>query len=417
MTTAQPSSKISDLGSFVHFAGKKRMRGPLTAVKHLKTSTEDESVTEARSPASRKLNTLLDHFEKTGYMRREPKLLQPASVFLDRSGENFRGRLYLTNDPSGAELCLRPEYTIPICLEYLAQLAPKTAAYSYGGSIFRAPENPSFKEGELIQAGIESFGRLDREAADAEILAVALESAKGTGAKNLKVRIGDASLVAAFLDELNLPSVWRRRVVTGHARGLSLKSIFEPISVINANVEQAGVRAALSRVDPADARRLVEDLLSIASIAAIGGRSAAEIAERFLDQATLTSGEGVPSEKRALLEAFFAIEDTPDKASNALRRLAAEANLNLSKTLDSFDTRNGFIAAHDLLIEEMTFSASFARQLDYYTGFVFEAGELDIKEPIIGGGRYDHLLQTLGATQDIPAVGAAIWVDRLGSAI
>lgn len=65
----------------------------------------------------------------------------------------------------------------------------------------------------------------------------------------------------------------------------------------------------------------------------------------------------------------------------------------------------------------MTFSASFARQLDYYTGFVFEAGELDIKEPIIGGGRYDRLLQTLGATQDIPAVGAAIWVDRLGSAI
>lgn len=93
--------------------------------------------------------------------------------------------------------------------------------------------------------------------------------------------------------------------MTGHARGLSLKSIFEPISVINANVEQAGVRAALSRVDPADARRLVEDLLSIASIAAIGGRSAAEIAERFLDQATLTSGEGVPSEKRALLEGFL----------------------------------------------------------------------------------------------------------------
>lgn len=393
------------------------MRGRITAAKHLETSIEDGSVTEARSPASRKLNTLLDHFERAGYGRREPKLLQPASVFLDRSGENFRGRLYLTNDPLGTELCLRPEYTIPICLEYLAQLAPKTAAYSYGGAIFRAPENSSLKGGEFIQAGIESFGRLDREAADAEILAVALESTKATGAKDLKVRIGDARLVAAFLDELNLPSVWRRRVVSGHARGLSLKSIFEPISVINANVEQAGVRAALSRVDPADARRLVEDLLSIASITAIGGRSAAEIADRFLDQTILTSGEGVPSEKRALLEAFFAIDDTPDKASIALRRLATEANLNLSKTLDSFDTRIGFIAAHQLIIEEMIFSASFARQLDYYTGFVFEAREPDIIEPIIGGGRYDRLLRTLGATQDIPAVGAAIWVDRLRSAI
>lgn len=416
MTTGSPASKISNPEPFVHLAGKKRMRGRITAAKHLQTSIEDRSVTEARSPASRKLNTLLDHFEKAGYGRREPKLLQPARVFLDRSGENFRGRLYLTNDPSGMELCLRPEYTIPICLEYLAQLAPKTAAYSYGGSIFRAPENASFKEGEFIQAGIESFGRLDREAADAEILAVALESAKATGAKNLKVRIGDASLVAAFLDELNLPSVWRRRVMAGHARGLSLKSIFEPVSVINPNVEQSGVRAALSRVDPADARQLVEDLLSIASITAIGGRSAAEIAERFLDQATLTSGEGLPSEKRTLLEAFFAIEDTPDEASNALRRLAREANLNLSEILDSFDTRTGFIAAHELIIEEMIFSTSFARQLDYYTGFLFEAHEPDIKEPIIGGGRYDHLLQTLGATQNVPAVGAAIWVDRLRSA-
>ncbi|MFM8858562.1 MAG: ATP phosphoribosyltransferase regulatory subunit [Methylocystis sp.] len=416
MTTDYPTSKISNPEPFVHLAGKNRMRGRITAAKHHQTSNEDKSVTEARSPASRKLNTLLDHFEKAGYGRREPKLLQPARVFLDRSGENFRGRLYLTNDPSGAELCLRPEYTIPICLEYLAQLAPKTAAYSYGGSIFRAPENASFKEGEFIQAGIESFGRLDREAADAEILAVALESAKATGAKNLKVRIGDASLVAAFLDELNLPSVWRRRVVAAHARGLSLKSIFEPVSVINPNVEQSGVRAALSRVDPADARQLVEDLLSIASITAIGGRSAAEIAERFLDQATLTSGEGVPSEKRTLLEAFFAIEDTPDKASNALRRLAREANLNLSEILDSFDTRTGFIAAHELIIEEMIFSTSFARQLDYYTGFLFEAHEPGIKEPIIGGGRYDRLLQTLGATQNIPAVGAAIWVDHLRSA-
>ena len=204
--------------------------------------------------------------------------------------------------------------------------------------------------------------------------------------------------------------------MAGHARGLSLKSIFEPVSVINPNVEQSGVRAALSRVDPADARQLVEDLLSIASITAIGGRSAAEIAERFLDQATLTSGEGLPSEKRTLLEAFFAIEDTPDEASNALRRLAREANLNLSEILDSFDTRTGFIAAHELIIEEMIFSTSFARQLDYYTGFLFEAHEPDIKEPIIGGGRYDHLLQTLGATQNVPAVGAAIWVDRLRSA-
>ena len=63
----------------------------------------------------------------------------------------------------------------------------------------------------------------------------------------------------------------------------------------------------------------------------------------------------------------------------------------------------------------MTFSARFVRRLDYYTGFVFEAHAPDTApdKPVIGGGRYDRLLGTLGAKKDIPAVGAAVWVERL----
>lgn len=360
------------------------------------------------------LAAILGHFEHEGFSRREPKLLQPAGVFLDRSGEDFRGRLYLTSDASGAEFCLRPEYTIPVCLDYLASgAAGKVAAYAYGGSIFRAPEHGAAGDGEFLQAGIESFGRDDREAADAEIMGAALEAAKAGGAGPLAVHIGDAGLVAAFLDRLDLPSVWRRRIEAGHARGQSPAEIFAPPQRNGAAADQRGVLAALTKVDPADARRLVEDLLSIAGITAVGGRSAAEIAERFLEQATLAEGAGVPAEKRALAEAFFAIEGAPDAASTALRRLADDANLDLGAALDSFDTRSGFIAARGLGLDDMVFSASFARHLDYYSGFVFEARHGAGGEPVIGGGRYDRLLKTLGAGADIPAVGAAIWIDRL----
>lgn len=176
------------------------------------------------------------------------------------------------------------------------------------------------------------------------------------------------------------------------------------------------MRAALTKADPADARRLVEDLLSIAGITAVGGRSAAEIAERFLDQATLAEGAGISPEKRALAEAFFVIEGAPDVASAALRSLAEDAGLDLTAALDRFDTRASFIAARGLDLDAMVFSASFARQLDYYSGFVFEARDAASSEPVIGGGRYDRLLRTLGATSDIPAVGAAIWIDRLARA-
>ncbi len=63
----------------------------------------------------------------------------------------------------------------------------------------------------------------------------------------------------------------------------------------------------------------------------------------------------------------------------------------------------------------MTFSAEFGRRLDYYTGFVFEIH--DSKRPgagqIIGGGRYDRLLDLLGADGSVPAVGFSIWLDRI----
>ncbi len=364
------------------------------------------------SPRQR-LAAILDYFERAGFSRREPRLLQPAGVFLDRAGEDFRGRLYLTSDASGTELCLRPEYTIPICLDYLAG-QPSPTALAYGGSIFRAPEHGVAGHGEFLQAGIENFGRTDREAADSEILAAALEAAAAGGAGSLRVRMGDAGLVAAFLDGLGLPPVWRRRVEAGHARGLSPAELFSPPG--GAGADQSGVRAALTRVDPADARRLVEDLLSIAGIATVGGRSAAEIAERFLDQATLAEGAGVSAEKRRLAEAFFAIEGSPDDAAAALRKLADDAALDLDGALDAIETRSGFIAARGLPLNDMVFSASFARQLDYYSGFVFEACQDGSPQALIGGGRYDRLLRTLGAQADVPAVGAAIWIDRLGGA-
>src|SRR6202012_5121785 len=58
---------------------------------------------------------LLKLFGSRGYTREEPSILQPAEIFLDRSGEEIRRRTFTLADPSGRELCLRPDLTIPIC--------------------------------------------------------------------------------------------------------------------------------------------------------------------------------------------------------------------------------------------------------------------------------------------------------------
>ena len=171
----------------------------------------------------------------------------------------------------------------------------------------------------------------------------------------------------------------------------------------------------MESADHAGARALVEDLLAIAGIDAVGGRTAGEIADRFLEQAALRSGEAIEAEKRKALEAFLAISGDPDEAAEKLRALANDAGLDIGKALDAFERRNGFMAARGVAIEQTRFSAAFVRDFDYYTGFVFEARDPARPDarPALGGGRYDGLAKRLGASADIPAVGAAIAIDRL----
>ncbi|MGH6867998.1 MAG: ATP phosphoribosyltransferase regulatory subunit [Methylocella sp.] len=363
--------------------------------------------------ADQRAERIIAHLTGAGYARREPPILQPASIFFD-SGEELRGQLYLTSDLSGADYCLRPEYTIPVLAAYLATgRAGESACFSYCGPVFRfRPGRPS----EFTQAGIESFGRPDREAADAEILALALAAA-GNAKQNqapasLIVRIGDAGLFSRLLEALDLPPQWRRRIARGHSQGKSLDTILSPD--LN-GTDHSGVLGVLEGADKQGARALVEDLLSIAGVAPAGGRSPGEIADRFLEQAALKAGFGFSAEKRAVIEQFLAVEGEPGNASAQLRVLAAGANLDLAAVLDSFDKRLGFIAAQGLDTARLHFAARFTGNLDYYTGFVFEAHEQGAVEPAIGGGRYDQLAQTLGAEKPIAAVGAAIWIGHLSA--
>ena len=355
----------------------------------------------------------LDHFLAAGFERTEPPILHPAAVFLDMSGEEVRRRLFLTADATGQELCLRPEYTIPVCRAYLASdKAGWVAEYSYLGPVFRARAGQG---GEQTQTGLESFGRKDAEAADAEVFTLSLEAATAAGGGALAARVGDAGLFEAVLESLEIPTPWRRRLRRGVARGRGLDAIFNRPS--QGALAQPGVLAALESADHAGAKALVEDLLAIAGIETVGGRSAGEIADRFLEQASLRSGEPIEAEKRAVLDAFLSISGDPDQAAVALRGLADSAKLDLGSALDAFEVRTGFIAARGARIEDIRFSAAFVRDFDYYTGFVFEAHDPEAPgaRTALAGGRYDGLARRLGSARDVPAVGAAITLDRLAN--
>ncbi|HEY5167051.1 MAG TPA: ATP phosphoribosyltransferase regulatory subunit, partial [Pseudolabrys sp.] len=95
-----------------------------------------------------------------------------------------------------------------------------------------------------------------------------------------------------------------------------------------------------------------------------------------------------------------------------------EANMTsvLAPALDLFESRTGFLAARGIDLKRVRFSTSFGRGFDYYTGFVFELTDpARTGDPLVAGGRYDGLLARLGSTEATPAVGFAVWIERLAA--
>jgi ATP phosphoribosyltransferase regulatory subunit len=368
----------------------------------------------AENPATRSppwADGLLSSFAQAGYVKAEPAILQPAEPFLDLSGEDIRKSLYLTSDAGGEELCLRPDLTIPVARDYLgSKRAGQPAGFCYLGPVFRYRAG---RPSEFLQAGIESFGRQDRAAADAEMLALGLEAAAAFGISDVEIRTGDVALFTALIDALDLYPVWRRRLMKDFNRKISLAQDIERLTLTTGpgHNEYEGVLAALAGSDRKAALALVTDMMSIAGASIVGGRTLDEIADRFLEQSTLKSG-ALPRDALTILKRFLAISGDPDDALGQLRALASDAGLNIDAAIDQVESRTGFMAARGIEPRRISFATSFGRSVDYYTGFEFELQRKGGGDgPLIAGGRYDGLMTQLGATTPIPAVGFSIWIE------
>ena len=92
-------------------------------------------------------------FTEAGYGFVEPPILHDANVFVELAGEDLRRRLFLTQAADGAEMALRPDFTIPVCLHHLATgPAQRRADYAYLGPVFRQRRDEA---SEFVQAGVE----------------------------------------------------------------------------------------------------------------------------------------------------------------------------------------------------------------------------------------------------------------------
>jgi ATP phosphoribosyltransferase regulatory subunit len=365
-------------------------------------------------------------FTAAGYELVAPAIIQPAGLFLDVVGENLRGRTYVFTDPDGAELCLRPDLTVPACRLYLERepQARNPQRFCYNGPAFRfQPQDaPSANPREFRQAGIESFAANDSVAADAEVLALMVRAVTAAGLSTYELKLGDLGLFRALLDALALPRRWHDRLSHQFWRPDAFRTELKRL-VSHPESAAEGIPkpllAALNPDDPAGAEIIVAKHLEATGLEIMGTRTLPEITRGLLAAVADTRTGPLDPAKAAMIESYVRIAGQPNAAADALETMTRSGTVDITPALAAFRTRLAALEDAGIAVDRAQFSAEFGRKFEYYTGFVFEiiAPALGDKSPVAGGGRYDGLLEAIGAPRSVPAVGATIYTERLLAAL
>jgi len=379
---------------------------------------------QRRTQLSAQNQRLLALFKSAGHEFIDLEIIQPADVFLERAGEDIRSRTYVFSDPDGNELCLRPDITVPACRYHLANApTPQTPArYCYSGPAFRHHSAGLDTPREFEQIGLEWFGAADSARAEAEIFNLTIAAMELAGLKNYLVRIGDLGLFNALLDAIEMPERWRRRLAREFWRPRAFYKLLrhltgeQPLAQTSSSnwVEQ------LAAAGTGDARQLVQQTLEKNDWPLVPGRPVDEIAARLAEKAADKNSHPLDKQDAELINTYLNVHGSLDDVQTILQSLASGRGEKFATGVANLATRNSLFDLATLKNGSISFAAEFGRSLEYYTGFVFQievAGKDGAPLVIAGGGRYDSLISDIGNCDQVPAVGSAIYAERLLDAV
>jgi ATP phosphoribosyltransferase regulatory subunit len=343
---------------------------------------------------------LLKLFAARGYTREEPSILQPAEIFLDRSGEEIRRRTFTLTDPSGRELALRPDLTIPICRHAVEAGARFPARLCYNGLAFRYQPNRPLRPTQFFQAGVELLGLADAAQGETEILSLAFEAMRLAGLSGFEMRFGDLSLFGALVDALALPAHWAARLKRHFWRAGYVETLLQRLG-------QGGGKAPC--------RAEIETQLAQLPDAPPAGREREEVIVRALERGAEAAALHLDPVIAGAITKLFGVSGPAREAIDEIHALLSKAGVTLDGPLTGMEARLKAIAGLGLDLSKLRFTAHFGRNMEYYTGFVFELWSRDREGPVqvAGGGRYDTLMESLGAGSHVSAIGCALRTERM----
>jgi len=335
-------------------------------------------------------------FKKDGFILSEPDVLLDSNYIIQRSGENFRKLMLTFEDDTGKSMCLRPDLTVASCIKYLKDSSKENSKIFYSGQAYRRSNNLKDKVVN-DQLGIEILGSKNKSTDDLKVLKTIASSIEKIKIKNTSIKVSDVSLFQKLIESLTIPERWKMRLKRHFWRPQYFEDLLKRLET-NSDIDPAAVELDKKKFT---AMKNLDQSKDIAS------RKVSEILSRF-ERKVKDPRSFVENKKTVkIIREFLKINCPINQLDKTLKYFVKKNKLSNSVFKDLSTIKNL------LKINSKTiFSTNFGRDIEYYTGIVFEIYNSSKKE-IARGGRYDGLLKSLGSKKNISAVGAAINLNNL----
>ena len=339
---------------------------------------------------------IINVFKKDGFVLSEPDVLLDSDYIIQRSGENFRKLMLTFEDDTGKSMCLRPDLTVASCIKYLKENSKATSKIFYSGQAYRRSSNPKEK---IIndQLGVEIIGSKKKAVDDKKVLKTILKSIDKTKIGNITIKVGDVSLFEKLIESLKIPERWKLRLKRHFWRPQYFEDLLNRLET-NSDVDPMAIDLD---------KKKFSEMKNLDQNKEIANRKVSEILSRFdrkiKDPRSFSENKKIVK----IIREFLKINCSIDKIERILKDFIKKYKLSKNILSDLTAIKNLSKISYKTI-----FSTNFGRDIEYYTGIVFEIYNSSKKE-IARGGRYDGLLKSLGSKKNISAVGAAINLNNL----
>ena len=336
---------------------------------------------------------LLNLFKKKGFKVKEFENIIESKIIIERSGEIFKKSLLSFEDDNGKNFSLRPDLTISACLDYIKNVKRGIYKYAYFDQAYRR----TFGKASLVrnQLGCEIIGSSNLQL-NLEIINLINQSLKKITKNKTTIKINDINIFYTLVDSLKLPSRWRLRLKRHFWRPDYFNEL---ISRLESNSDLQKNVFELDKKSYFKMKKLKQN-------DKIAGRQINEILNRFEKKLKEPRSNIKGARVAKIIRDFLKIKCPFKNAKNELKKFETKNKINLKlKQFDIFDLKLKNI--------NTIFSTDIGRSTEYYTGLVFEIYKKSKNLNLASGGRYDNLMQSLGAKNKIAAIGGAINYDNI----